>query len=46
MKFTVARKLWGGFATILTLLVIVGVVSLWATLRINADYEYLLDDRC
>ncbi|MFJ7932767.1 methyl-accepting chemotaxis protein [Sporosarcina sp. NPDC096371] len=45
MKVTVARKLWSGFATILTLLVIVGVVSLWATLRINGDYEFLLDDR-
>lgn len=45
MKFTVAKKLWMGFATILTLLVIVGGLSLWSTIRIGSDYTFLLDDR-
>jgi len=45
MKFTVAKKLWLGFATILTLLVIVGGLSLLATIRIDSDYTFLLDDR-
>ncbi|WP_338655421.1 methyl-accepting chemotaxis protein [Sporosarcina sp. FSL K6-1540] len=45
MKFTVAKKLWLGFATILTLLVIVGGLSLWSTIRIGSDYTFLLDDR-
>ena len=45
MKFTVAKKLWLGFATILALLVIVGVISLWSTIRLNSDYTFLLDDR-
>ena len=45
MKFTVAKKLWLGFATILTLLVIVGGLSLWSTIRIDSDYTFLLDDR-
>jgi len=45
MKFTVAKKLWLGFATILTLLVIVGGLSLWSTIRMGSDYTFLLDDR-
>ncbi|XKI11156.1 HAMP domain-containing protein [Sporosarcina sp. ANT_H38] len=45
MKFTVAKKLWVGFATILVLLVIVGVMSLLTSIRLNSDYTYLLDDR-
>lgn len=45
MKFTVAKKLWFGFATILALLVIVGVMSLWASIRLDTDYKFLLDDR-
>ncbi|WP_318618108.1 methyl-accepting chemotaxis protein [Sporosarcina sp. YIM B06819] len=45
MKFTVARKLWFGFATILGLLVIVGAISLWAAVKIDNEYTFLLDDR-
>jgi len=45
MKFTVAKKLWLGFATILTLLVIVGGLSLSSTIRMGSDYTFLLDDR-
>jgi methyl-accepting chemotaxis protein len=45
MKFTVARKLWFGFATILVLMVVVGAMSLWSTIRMDAEYQFLLDDR-
>ena len=45
MKFTVARKLWVGFSTILVLLVIVGVIGLLTSIRLNSDYTFLLDDR-
>ena len=45
MKFTVAKKLWFGFGTILALLVIVGAISLWATITIDKEYTFLLDDR-
>ena len=45
MKFTVAKKLWFGFGTILGLLVIVGAISLWATITIDKEYTFLLDDR-
>ncbi|CAM3264817.1 methyl-accepting chemotaxis protein [Filibacter tadaridae] len=45
MKFTVAKKLWFGFATILLLLVAVGAMGLWSSLRLNSEYKVLLDDR-
>ncbi|WP_438312760.1 methyl-accepting chemotaxis protein [Sporosarcina sp. FA9] len=45
MKITVGKKLWFGFATILLMLVIVGVVSFLATVRLDSDYAFLLDDR-
>lgn len=45
MKFTVAKKLWFGFGTILALLVIVGAIGLWATITIDKEYTFLLDDR-
>lgn len=45
MKFTVAKKLWFGFGTMLGLLVIVGAMSLWATITIDNEYTFLLDDR-
>ncbi|MBO0588028.1 methyl-accepting chemotaxis protein [Sporosarcina sp. E16_8] len=45
MKFTVAKKLWAGFSTILVLLVIVGVIGLLTSIRLNSDYTFLLDDR-
>ena len=45
MKSTVARKLWASFSTILVLLVIVGVIGLLTSIRLNSDYTFLLDDR-
>ncbi|MEK5039774.1 methyl-accepting chemotaxis protein [Sporosarcina sp. FSL K6-3457] len=45
MRFSVAKKLWLGFGTILGLLVIVGAMSLWATITIDKEYKFLLDDR-
>ncbi|MBE1556651.1 methyl-accepting chemotaxis protein [Sporosarcina limicola] len=45
MKLTVAKKMWLGFGTILALLIIVGLISLWTTIRLNSDYSFLLDDR-
>ncbi|WP_342508713.1 methyl-accepting chemotaxis protein [Sporosarcina sp. FSL K6-2383] len=45
MKFTVAKKLWFGFGAVLVLLVIVGVMSLWATITLDEEYTFLLDDR-
>lgn len=37
--------MWFGFATILLMLVIVGVVSFSTTVRLSSDYAFLLDDR-
>ncbi|WP_179391059.1 methyl-accepting chemotaxis protein [Sporosarcina sp. JAI121] len=45
MRFTVAKKLWSGFAAILVLLVVVGIVGLWTSIRLDTDYNFLLDDR-
>lgn len=45
MRFSVGRKLWGGFASVLVLLVIVGVTSFWTLYKMNEDYRFLIDDR-
>jgi methyl-accepting chemotaxis protein len=45
VKMTVGKKLWFGFGTILGLLILVGLISLWTTIRVDSDYSFLLDDR-
>lgn len=45
VKMTVGKKLWFGFGTILALLILVGLISLWTTIRVDSDYSFLLDDR-
>ncbi|MFS0574671.1 methyl-accepting chemotaxis protein [Sporosarcina sp. 179-K 3D1 HS] len=45
MRFTVGRKLWGGFLSVLLLLIIVGGTSFWSISSMNKDYRFLIDDR-
>lgn len=45
MKWTVRRKLFFSFASILTFLFIVGGMGAWTNDKINREYEFLLDDR-
>ncbi|WP_203247921.1 methyl-accepting chemotaxis protein [Sporosarcina beigongshangi] len=45
MRFTVGKKLWGGFLSVLVLLVIVGAMGYWSLLKMNDEYRFLIDDR-
>ncbi|WP_342507001.1 methyl-accepting chemotaxis protein [Sporosarcina sp. FSL K6-2383] len=45
MRFTVGKKLWGGFLSVLVLLVIVGGMGYWSLLKMNDEYRFLIDDR-
>lgn len=45
MRFTVGRKLWGGFLSVLLLLVVVGITSFWSMSSMNKDYNFLIEDR-
>ena len=45
MKFTVGRKIWGGFSAVLLLLLVVGVIGLLGLIRVDKDYQFLIEDR-
>ncbi len=45
VKLTVGKKLWFGFGAILALLIVIGIISLLTTIRVDTDYSFLLDDR-
>ncbi|WP_203363525.1 methyl-accepting chemotaxis protein [Bacillus sp. REN10] len=42
---TISKKLWLGFLSVLGLMLIVGIFSLWSIMRQNEEYQFLLDDR-
>ena len=43
MRFTVGRKLWSGFLSVLLLLVIVGGAGIWSLSKMNNEYRSMLD---
>ncbi|BAQ11954.1 methyl-accepting chemotaxis sensory transducer [Bacillus sp. OxB-1] len=45
MRFTVGRKLWAGFLSVLLLLILVGVTSYASMSSMNKEYRFLIDDR-
>ena len=45
MRFSVQKKLWGGFLSLVILMVIAGVLNYMSIPRISEKYEYLMDDR-
>jgi methyl-accepting chemotaxis protein len=45
MKFTVGKKLWSGFLSVLLLMVIVGAAGFWSLTKMNDEYRFLIDDR-
>ncbi|WP_438316450.1 methyl-accepting chemotaxis protein [Sporosarcina sp. FA9] len=45
MRFSVRKKLWLGFSSILFILITVGVCGLWALTKLNSEYRYLIDER-
>ncbi len=45
MKFTVEKKLWGGFITLLLFIVLVSSASFIALFTLDKEYRFLMDDR-
>ncbi|WP_277586024.1 methyl-accepting chemotaxis protein [Psychrobacillus antarcticus] len=45
MKWTIAKKMWLGFVTILVILVVVSVLSIMSSGDNSKKYQFLLDDR-
>lgn len=45
MRFTVGRKLWAGFLTVLVFLIIVGGAGFWSLSSTDNHYRLLIDDR-
>lgn len=45
MKWTIGRKMWLAFASILILLVGVSFFTTWAMMNNSSKYQFLLDDR-
>lgn len=44
MNLSVGRKLWAGFGLILLIMFIIGGTTLWSIIKINQEYESLLDE--
>lgn len=44
MKLTISKKLWGGFAAVLVLLIIASAMSMWTTYDISSKYDSLIDE--
>lgn len=45
MRITVGKKLWIGFTSILVILIVVGASGLWALMKLNEEYRYLIDEK-
>lgn len=45
MRFTVSRKLWLGFISVLLVTFIVGAAGLWGLSTLDKEYRSLLDDK-
>src|SRR5690606_15389998 len=45
LRFTVGKKLWAGFLSVVLILVIVGAVSFLALKDVSNKYQFLIDDR-
>lgn len=45
MKFTVGKKLWFGFMSVVIIMIIIGVVGFLSLKNVNAKYDFLIKDR-
>ncbi len=45
VKFTVGKKLWGGFLSVVFLMILIGIVGFFALSNVNDRYQFLIDDR-
>ena len=45
MRFTVSRKLWSSFGSVLLLVLLVGIIGLLGLIRVDKDYRFLMEDR-
>ncbi|MEK4025600.1 methyl-accepting chemotaxis protein [Sporosarcina sp. FSL W7-1283] len=45
MKFTVGKKLWTGFLSVVVIMILIGAVGFLALKNVNEKYRYLIDDR-
>ena len=44
MKLSISKKLWGGFSSVLVLLIIASALSMWTTYDISSKYDSLIDE--
>ncbi|WP_158233640.1 MULTISPECIES: methyl-accepting chemotaxis protein [unclassified Sporosarcina] len=45
MKFTVGKKLWLGFMSIVIIMIVIGTVGFLAIKKVNEQYTFLIEDR-
>ncbi|PID20594.1 hypothetical protein CSV61_13510 [Sporosarcina sp. P3] len=45
MKFTVGKKLWIGFMSLVVIIIVIGLIGFLALKNINEKYSFLIDDR-
>ncbi|MEK5205703.1 MULTISPECIES: methyl-accepting chemotaxis protein [Psychrobacillus] len=45
MKVSIKKKMWTGFGSVLILLIVVGLISLYSVNRISGEYKSLIEDR-
>lgn len=45
MRFSVRKKLWAGFLSLVILMIVAGVLNYMSIPKISEKYEYLIDDR-
>ncbi|PID07011.1 MULTISPECIES: MCP four helix bundle domain-containing protein [unclassified Sporosarcina] len=45
MKFTVGKKLWIGFMSLVIIIIIIGSIGFLALKSVNEKYSFLINDR-
>lgn len=45
VKFTVGRKLWFGFMSVVIIMIVIGVVGFLSLKNVNTKYDFLINDR-
>lgn len=45
MKFSVGKKLWSGFLSVLLFMIIVGAMGFWSLTKVNNEYRSILDQQ-
>lgn len=45
MKFSVGKKLWSGFLSVLVFMIIVGATGFWSLTKVSSEYQSILDEQ-